>query len=199
MILDQGFTSSNLATPFTESDFEIIERDDPEVTKNLLTSPANNDEPGWVLKLATDERITAEAFTISGLLAFNTFSPTGEELLQEEFDPCIRRGISAVFAILTTNANALGDAARSQLIEGFAGTPYVLPSSLSSEDFGSPGLDPFDTTEIQKIREDLKGLFPENCRFGNFSLRVGSNISNTAQVAIAEIPVCVVVKNWTEE
>ena len=199
MILDQGFTAMNLASPLTELDFAIIARDDPEVTANLLTSPAATDEPGWVLRLTSNERVTAEAFTLSGLLAFNTFSPTGEDLLNEVFNPCIPRGISSVFAILTTNANALGDAARSHLIEGFAGTPYVLPSSLSSSDFEDTGLDPFDATEIQEIREDLKGLFPSNCRFGNFSLRVGASISNTAQVAVAEIPVCVVIKNWTEE
>ena len=151
MILDQNLTDLTAGLPFTESNFAIIERDDPEVTANLLTSPDSADEPGWVLRLTNNERVTTEAFAISGLLAFNTFSPTGEELVQEEFNPCIRRGISSVFAILSTNANALGDAARSYLIEGFAGTPYVLPSSLSSSDFGAPGLDPFDTTEIQDI------------------------------------------------
>jgi hypothetical protein len=73
-----------------------------------------------------------------------------------------------------------------------------MPASVSQAGFQGQPTDPFTAAEIQGIRENLKDLYPANCNFGNFALRVAANISNTAQFAVAEVPVCVVVKNWKE-
>jgi hypothetical protein len=46
--------------------------------------------------------------------------------------------------------------------------------------------------------ETLKGLFPDNCRFGNFTLNLKTVRSDTGVVFIAPIPVCIIEKNWKE-
>jgi hypothetical protein len=48
------------------------------------------------------------------------------------------------------------------------------------------------------IRSSLMGLFPDKCKFGNFSHQVGAQLSDTNTLAVAQVPVCVAVKNWRE-
>ena len=196
MILDYGFDASVPGLPFSESSYQVIAKADGPSSSNLLINPNAGNQAGWVMLLEPDERVTTEAFALEGLLTFNAFSPN--DTLEGDTSCSISAGVANIYTLLSTNANALGESGRYRSVGGLASSPYVMPASVSQAGFEGQRTDPFDTSEIQGIRESLKSLYPANCNFGNFALRVAANISNTAQFAVAEVPVCVVVKNWKE-
>jgi hypothetical protein len=197
MIVDTGFTAANLPSPLHETDYIVIEKDDLPTSGNLLVNPLGSLRPGWILRLDPLERVTSEAFAISGLLVFNSYLPEDDAT----GGVCSVGGTAGIYTLLATNANALSGDERLRTTEGFASSPYASPASVSNDrgsGGGSQTDDPFDTTEIRGIRESLKSLFPPSCKFGGFGVRLASNISNTSYFAIAEVPVCIVEKNWKE-
>ncbi len=197
MIVDTGFTAATLTTPLTEANFTSFTKTALPITGNQLLTPVPTLRPGWVLRLADYERVTSEAFAISGLLVFNSYTPsTGNASAT-----CENGGVSNLYALLSTNGDALGLGERWRTTEGFASSPYASPASVSGGRAGggpSNNPDPFATNEIQAIRQSLQSLFPPSCKFGGFSVRLASNVSNTAYFAIADVPVCIVEKNWKE-
>jgi Tfp pilus tip-associated adhesin PilY1 len=198
MIVDEGFTAANRPAPLAEADYELIEKDSLPAAGNLLIHPLGVSHPGWVLALDPLERVTSEAFSISGLVVFNTYTPTaGPQDASPE--ACVNQGFAGIYALLATNGNALGLADRERITPGFASSPYAASTSASGSDESGPATtDAFETEEIRAIRDSLKGLFPPSCRFGSFGMRLAANISNTSHYAIAEVPICIVEKAWKE-
>jgi hypothetical protein len=198
MIVDTGFTQATLPRPLRESDFNSIAKDALPASGNLLLHPTGSAKPGWVLRLDPLERVTSEAFAISGLLVFNSYLPQDEPARD---GVCAVGGTAGIYALLSTNANAVAGNQRVSTTEGFASSPYAAPASVARHEgtgSGSPGPDPFDTSQMQAIKDSLKSLFPASCKFGNFGVRLASNVSDTSYLAIAEVPVCIVEKNWKE-
>jgi hypothetical protein len=195
-ILDFGFNSSTTGLPFTEASYQVIAKTDGNQSMDLLVSPLSGQRPGWVMHLDAGERVVTEAFALEGLLSFNSFVPSDGDPQAQGCE--ISAGEASIYTLLSTNGNPLGPSGRTRTVAGLASSPYVMPASVSQTGFQGSRTDPFTAAEIQGIRENLKDLYPDNCAFGNFALRVAANISTTAQFAVAEVPVCVVVKNWKE-
>lgn len=198
VILDQGFQEGVFPLdggPLEESDFQQIPASDPAVVGgNLLTTPTGLNRPGWVLQLGPDERVVNDALAIAGLLVFPTFDP-------ERPDLCTFGGSGNLYALFTTNADAIGGASetRATPVEGFASEAVVTPAGFSQQDGQGDTVDPFEeAARLQSIRESLMGLMPSDCRFGNFSLNVSTSLSSREVLPIAQIPVCIARKNWTE-
>ena len=180
----------------TESSFQpIVASDLGQEGVDFLAAPPIGRQPGWVLQLGTDERVVTKALALSGLMVFTTFRP-------ETGLVCEYGGNGSIYALLATNANSIAgaDQPRALAVEGFAGRPVVMPTGMSQSTGQAPGetIDPFEAARIEGIRRSLMDLFPSDCRFGNFSLNVGVTLSNTSQVPIASVPVCVARRNWTE-
>ena len=195
MILDQGFVEGVAPLdlgPLTEAQFQQIAKTADAASGNFLQAPLGLNQPGWVLQLDDNERVTTEALAISGLLTFSSFTPVVGPL-------CEYSGNGSLYALLSTNANALRLTGERTLggIEGLAGRAVVTDQSFSVQTPEGTE-DPFSTAEIQGMRQSLMGLMPANCRFANFNLNVGASLANRGQVAIAQIPVCIVPKNWKE-
>jgi Tfp pilus tip-associated adhesin PilY1 len=195
VILDPGFAGgiAPIASgPLTESSYQQIPvASDPSIG-NFLVAPVSGNQPGWVLQLGDDERVVTDALAISGLLAFTTFDPDRPDL-------CTFGGNGSVYTLLATNANAVGgEAERGIPIEGFAGKPVVTPQGFSRQTGPGTTADPFEAAQPQSVRQSLTGLFPAECRFGNFSLNVSSSLSSSEVMPLAQIPVCVARQNWTE-
>jgi len=46
--------------------------------------------------------------------------------------------------------------------------------------------------------EELKTLFPNECRFANYRIDIKTIASDTGVVFIAPVPVCLMERNWKE-
>jgi hypothetical protein len=198
MIVDTGFTAANLPAPLTETNFQVIEKESLAAAGNFLVTPPGSNHAGWVLQLDPLERVTSEAFSISGLLVFNSYTPTAGPDASEP-EACVNQGFASIYSLLATNGNALGLSSRERVTAGFASSPYTASTSASGDaDSGPATTDAFETAEIRAIRDSLESLFPPNCKFGAFGMRLAANLSNTAHFAIAEVPICIVSKAWKE-
>ena len=198
MILDTGFVDLDLdgildGGVLDETSFQSIAKTDAALAGAPLLAPLGLNRPGWVLQLGDDERVVTEALAISGLLVSSTFDP-------ENPAACVFGGQANIYALLATSANAIGGATatRDRQVEGVAGRPFVSSQGFQTDDGGGGVEDPFAAADIQAIRQSLMGLFPPGCRFGSFSLNIGAGLSNRTQVPLAQIPVCIEVKNWKE-
>ena len=54
------------------------------------------------------------------------------------------------------------------------------------------------TADHLAIMDELKKLFPSNCKFANYRLDIKTLSSDTGIHLIAPIPICIVEKNWKE-
>jgi len=196
MVLDAGFApgvAPIASGPLTESNFPIMAADDDPVSGNLILAPGAGKQSGWVLELGDDERVVTDALTVSGLLAFTTFDP-------QHPDICEFGGSGNIYALLATNANSIGggESERAIAIEGFAGKPVITSEGFTRQDGQGNVIDPFESADIDGVRQSLMSLFPADCRFGNFSLNVSTSLSSQEVLPLAQIPVCIARKNWTE-
>jgi Tfp pilus tip-associated adhesin PilY1 len=194
LIVDPGYAegAAELASgPLTEASFQRIAAGSSASGGNFLAAPVDGNLPGWVLELGDDERVVTDALAVSGLLSFTTFDP-------ERPDLCSFAGTGHVYALLAPNADAAagGRSERAIAIEGVAGRPMVTNAGFSQR--GVRESDPFSTPRIHDVRSSLGDLFPADCRFGAFSLSVSTMASGGEVVPLAQIPVCVTRRNWTE-
>ncbi len=170
MILDPASNpaSESLSSgPLTEASFQLIDVFSPGSTGDFLTAPLTGNQPGWVLRLAANERVVTKALLLSGLLVFSTFNPLSP-------DVCEFCGNGSVYALLATNANSIAgpDEDRAITVDGFAGRAVVTPTGMTTTGANGEQVDPFAAARIQGIRDNLMDLFPADCRFGSFSLNV---------------------------
>jgi hypothetical protein len=61
-----------------------------------------------------------------------------------------------------------------------------------------PGEPPPPPTNMDIIANELKKLFPANCRFANYHIDIRAVAADTEVVDIARVPVCLIEKNWRE-
>ena len=103
----------------------------------------------------------------------------------------------------TTNADAFlydssGEASRYETVSTFVTSPYSEPGQNKNPDSGSESnADALSDLEID-IMDNLKKLFPENCRFANYRVDIKTIAADTRVERIAPIPICLVEKNWKE-
>jgi len=179
-----------------------IDLSDPNVTeKNFLVDRTTFGERGWVMVLDARERLINDPFNLSGVSFFVTFSPRSFSDAGE----CSREGDSRIFAVNTANANGLlrdVDKNRVRFIErkAFATAPFTEQAQTKNPDVDTEGTAD-DTSlgqHLEEVMEELKTLFPDNCKFGNYRIDVKTVMSDTGVVFVAPIPVCIIEKNWKE-
>lgn len=205
--------------PITQEDLFLIVADDaspdpsdpndpiqnnPEALNPLIV-PGSDGIRGWFFVLQPKERVVTNAFALSGITVFSTFIPRVDPAIAPDGGPaCALRGISRAFAVFTTNGvGSLFDADTGVRVRN------TEVSSLATEAFiergqtknpaqeGEPTSDALDAN-LQRVMDELKRLFPENCKFANYRLDIKTISANTGVVHIAPVPVCIIEKNWRE-
>lgn len=191
--------------PKDEGDYERI---DSEGTSNpgdnFLVSPPGGSNRGWVLTLDPNERVVAQSFSVAGLTIFPTFKPQVVNTATATANVCARTGDSRVFAIFTTNADAVqpvdvntGLQSRSILVgEALVTPPYADQSATKNPGEGLPEV--CVGTWRDSIIATLKQLFPSGTRFANYTIEVNFVRSDTGVVCPIPVPIGIVEKNWRE-
>jgi Tfp pilus tip-associated adhesin PilY1 len=210
MILDQDFDASTVGLPLTEGAYTTVTADGGEESgTSFLLNPPVGRRPGWVMLLEADERVITKAFSLSGITVFTSYMPdfntfTGDPGNGNDPAPvCSKTGESRIFVVYTDSANAVltleGQKVRYWLVSEFVTEPFTEQSATKNppgEDEGSHA-DQL-TDELREVMETLKGLFPSDCRFGNFTMNIKTIRSDTGVVFIAPVPICIIEKNWKE-
>jgi Tfp pilus tip-associated adhesin PilY1 len=207
LIVDDGFTSA--MTPKTEGSYEGIAAAASDVasSSDFVVSPGPGKSRGWFLRLQTNERVITQTFGLAGVAIFSGFQP--QDIGTDPADVCARGGSSHLYVIFTSNANAVqkvgGTATRFRVVPKFVTNPYVEQGSTkNSAGSGGGGGSTNSSSENldsaqQEILDQLKKLFPKQCRFGNNHLSVSGIRSDTGYERYATIPVCTIEHNWKEQ
>jgi Tfp pilus tip-associated adhesin PilY1 len=208
-------------TELTLQSVNVSSTASPDVTNTdyLLSRPIGS--RGWFLHLGVDERVITDSFALSGVTFFSSYLPS---ICQNgPPDPvthqcttasgggnnqplvCAKTGSSRVFIVNTTNANTFmtaADGTRSRFlaVSDFVTNPYTEQSSTKNPATNQPSGTNADqlTASLTKVMNELKKLFPANCKFTNYRLDIKTISSDTGVIFIAPVPVCVVEKNWKE-
>ena len=155
---------------------------------------------------------TTEA--LAGITVFTTYTPDQPVAPGPGGGPnknlprlCSRTGKSKVFAVMTTNANGVlfdtnNDRTRSIGVDTLIGKAFAdLSATQNAPSSGGgsppPPPDPLPPNR-QLIFDELKKLFPSNCRFANYRIDIRAIASDTEIVEVAPVPVCIIEKNWRE-
>jgi PilC-like protein with beta-propeller domain len=192
-------------TFYTEADLQAIAPGDPALADSVdfLTDVAAS-KRGWYLTLDTNERVITNPFALSGILVFTAFkpNPTPPDTARNPKDTlfCRRDGTSRIFGVTATNGNALlldadKQPTRFVTIGDFVTDPYT-EQGVTKNPLG-PTPEPLPPG-LPEVLEQLKKLFPPNCKFGSYRIDVKTLSSDTGIIFIAPVPVCIIEKNWRE-
>jgi len=211
-------TDRLLSLPMTETNLQEIQATSLDVTNAdyLLGRPEG--QRGWFLRLNVNERVITDSFALSGVTFFSSYQPDTcvgtldpttnvctPPKQNEDEKTCAKTGRSRVFIVNTTNANSFmvgadGQRTKFFMVSNFVTNPYVEQGptkNLLSNTNTTPTADQM-TAGLKQVMEELKKLFPQNCKFTNYRLDIKTISSDTGVVFIAPVPVCIVEKNWKE-
>jgi hypothetical protein len=172
----------------------------------LLQSPAGY-QAGWYLTLRANEKVITDPFAFAGILSFTSYDPN---TTPADNGTCVRSGTSRVFVVQTTNASpfVFPDAANATSrqryweVGDFTTQPFVEQSATknpaSGDDFRQTSDQLCTQDALAIMREELKKLFPSDCKFNNMTLDVKTIRSDTGMVCIAPVPECVATRHWKE-
>jgi hypothetical protein len=189
---------------------QIAEGSGEAIGQDFLFNPQAGNRHGWYMTLEPEERVISEAFALSGITVFSTFTPETESTADPDNPAlrlCSRRGTSEVFAVLTTNANGVlfdesDNRTRSKEIQTLVSRVFANPAGTRTEpgDAPPPGGEPPPglSDNLLKVMDELKQLFPANCRFANYFTMLTAQVADTSVEEIAPIPICIIEKNWRE-
>ena len=182
---------------------------------------------GWVLQLGANERVITDAFALSGVTVFSSFTP---KVVDENgavinvgcssggtghggggpgppVATCARLGDSQIFVVNTTNANGLlvsdsGADTRYRVLANFVTNPFAEPGATKRAAGTGSGSDQHNADELTprltQIMNGLKALFPANCKFANYRIDIKTIAADTSLEFIAPVPVCIIERNWKE-
>ncbi len=211
-VVDEDYGRLDPRVPRLEDHYEAIDDDAPALGIDLLIDPTVGKNRGWVLRLAADDRVITQAFSLVSVLVFTTFQPFDADPFDDAgnaVDPCARTGKSRIFVVDATNADAFVDldgltdeVDRFLTVGDFTTSPYIdqtaskNPPSGGGKDTESV-LDPRQAALQQAIREGLKQYFPASCRYNDaYSLTVNASRSDTGFVRYATIPIAMCPVDW---
>jgi hypothetical protein len=194
--------------PITADDLEPLTPGSLNTSSDFLFNPSGLNRHGWFIQLGDQERVIADSFALSGITFFSTFIPE----VESQVDPnnrklrlCSRIGDSRAFGVLTTNGNGVlfdanSNRTRSMNINTLVSRAFAdLAISKSPPPGGTPSPPPAPPpANLQLIMDELKKLFPSNCRFANYRIDIRAVAADTEVVDIAPVPVCLIEKNWRE-
>jgi hypothetical protein len=215
-LLDTGFVDADrngtvdavcggCPTPLNESVYEQL---DPDTAADDLTSyltDSLDSTPGWFMNLGVGERVITEGFALSGITIFTSFLP---DEVENPDGTCSRTGESHIFIVGTVSGagywfpdpDDVSSRERYFTSAYFTSAPFVERGATGNQtDPGGGGTNADQLTDsLVKVREELKSLFPPNCRFGNYTQNVKSLRQDTRIVFIAPIPICIEPPNFKE-
>jgi hypothetical protein len=204
------------ATFYTEANLKLLTLLDGAQGQDFVTTEVDG-KKGWFLVLNPGDRLITNPFALAGILIFTSFDPD----VQCEVDgtivdcdtvadannvepTCSRTGDSSIFAVNLTNGNGLffdadGNASRFITIQDFVTDPFTEQGQTKNPETNAdqPHADEL-TDALKQVLENLKTLFPPNCKFGNFRIDVKTLSSDTGIIFIAPVPVCIIESNWKE-
>ena len=161
--------------------------------------------PGWYMNLGAGERVITEGFALSGITIFTSFLP---DEVENPDGTCSRTGESHIFIVGTVTGAGYwfpdpdDPSSRERYFTSayFTSAPFVERGATGNQtDPGGGGANADQlTASLAKVREELKSLFPPNCRFGNYTQNVKSLRQDTRIVFIAPIPICIEPSNFKE-
>ena len=200
--------------PITMANLETVDPTAVNTNNDYLFNPADSKRHGWYIPLLPGERVVTRAFPLSGITVFSTFIPEVESVddptqKSKVLRLCSRKGDSRIFAVMTNNANGVlfdssSNRTRSLTVNTLVSQAFadlsVTKNQPDPDDPTSPDPTPDDglTDNLRAVMEDLKKLFPANCRFANYRIDIRAVAADTEVVDIAPVPVCVIEKNWRE-
>ena len=198
VLVDDGWTSSMAI--LDETDFEIIDADAaaPTTPQNYLVSPNSGNSRGFTLTLEPGEKVVTRSFALSGVTAFNTFTPD----TSANAGLCERNGFGRVYTIFTATGVGLQQDSVTSQSKRYRQTPepvFSNPFTEVSSGNNTSGTTANDlTSDLERIRDELKTFQPPNCRFTAQTINIQSVRSDTGIEFIAPVPICVIQKNWKE-
>ena len=188
--------------PYTEANFEAVDSNTVTTASEDYLFRDDVGTRGWYLTLNVDERVITNTFALAGVTFFSTFEP--QVNVSGTKDPlCSKTGSSRLFAVDTTNGNALlrdaeANPTRFTYVSTFVTEPFSELGQTKNDVGDASGSADVLNPSLQQVMEDLKRLYPSNCRFANFRIDIKTISADTGVVFIAPVPVCIVERNWRE-
>lgn len=197
MILDRDFRRADFMAnnPLDETMFQAFDADSLNATADFLTQSPH----GWYIILEQEERTLNRAFSLAGVTVISTYQP--DETIAQDGGVCVRTGDSRTFVVNTTNANGmLPQGERYFVIEsGFLSPPFVETGQSKNPDSGSGGPTADEIPDdLKSVMEEIRTLFPQDCRFANYTINIKAVRDDTGIQFLAAVPVCIVDTNWKD-
>ena len=196
-------------TILTEDDLARVGPGDANIGGNLLVTRGTG-QRGWFLALDPEERVITDAFALAGVTFFSSFQPDVQVAGNQ--DPlCSKTGDSRIFIVNTTNANSFmldlnGAETRFVTASTFVTQPYTEQGTNRDGSGGGGGGPPPPpggsadelTDQLRQVMEEMKELFPQECKFANYRIDIKTIAADTGVIFIAPVPVCLIEQNWKE-
>ena len=218
VILDENFVDANhdgvldgdcggtCAQPRTEASYTSIDPlDAPATGANYLFDGATGLQRGWFFELDPDEKVITEGFSLGGVTIFTSFVPTQ---FTDSDGNCTKAGTSRIFIVGTVTAigyavppgGTISDRARYNEIFQFTTPPFVERSATANPDSGTGNTQHADyiTDSLAVIRDELKKLQSNRCRYAGYTQNIKTIRSDTGVVFVAPIPLCMDPTSWKE-
>ncbi len=205
---DSDLEAVKASLPLDESDLTAVAVAGATNTDLLTTgSPGHR---GWYLVLSLKERLISNPFGLSGVTFFATFTPDDpcDDGTSSCKNPkCSLGGTSYVYVVESTTANpllldAFGEPSRVHQVQGFVTEPFTEQGLTKNSTSGTGGGTETTSDDLSQrdidVMNNLKSLFPKNCKFGNHRIDIKLIAADTHLERIAAVPICIIEKNWKE-
>ncbi|HEX4960128.1 MAG TPA: hypothetical protein VF173_04770 [Thermoanaerobaculia bacterium] len=224
LVVDDAYKPTTSGLPKHDSDYQqILPGDAPaadgvDYVLNPATDPGGDHSKdkarGWFFKLPANEKVITQAFGLSGIVIFSTFTP--------DDSPCANGGSSNIFVVFANNGNAVmndtpttgtgtgtgtttggsdgsGNPIRFRTVNTFVTNPYVEQGQTKNTPAGTNSINSEDLDAQQKaILNTLKKFYPKGTKFANYWISVSGVRADTGYERYATIPVGIVERNWKE-
>ena len=148
------------------------------------------------MRLESGVRIVESPLVVGGLLLFHAVeSAVGAEVSAQR--TCGSGERSLIFRLLITNGDGADSAGRSTAFLSCSGSPYPLQATALDENVAA-NFSPLHEPGLLEIRNRLMALAPPDCRYGSFAIRWVSEAPLEGLFPLAEVPICILQRDWRE-
>ena len=206
LIVDDGFTAATSDLPKHEADYHQITPAGAQAGAgtDFVLHPEKDKQPGWFVTLAANEKVITQAFGLSGIVIFSSFTPNDL--------PCANGGSSNIFVVFANNGDAVmtdistgtggvgGTPIRFRTVNSFVTSPYVEQGQTKNPPSGTGAVNSEDLDATQKaILKTLKQFYPKGTKFANYWISISGVRGDTGYERYATIPVGIIERNWKEQ
>ena len=214
--------------PLTEADLVDVSNAQTDPTGRDLLQDRSNGERGWFLRLGepsptdppvtaipnftpADETVITSGTAIAGLVSFSSFLPVVQASggSGNSLATCARTGTSRNYVMLIDNGDAIlencddtgtCEQRRDESVGTLVSEPFVeqdqTQNPCEGPDCGTTRPPCAGTDAISDVLKER--IYPPNCKFGNYRFNLSTMRADTGVECIAQIPVCIIEKNWKE-